>query len=82
MIADRDGQQVPPLRCASVGMTKFKSGLLDEGEEVGVARDAPLAVGAAAEGGESVAGVFDGFAAFDGGEVDFEEIPADGEVTV
>ena len=55
---------------------------LGGGEEVGVAPDAPLAVGAAAEDGEDVAGVFAGFAAFDGGEGDFEEVPADGQVAL
>ena len=54
--------------------------MLGGGEEVGVAPDAPLAVGAAAEGGEDVAGVLADFAAFDGGEGDFEEVPADGEI--
>ena len=79
MTADRDNS-----RSLDSGRddNNFRGESLDEGEEVGVARDAPLAVGAAAEGGEGVAGVFDGFAAFDGGEVDFEEIPADGEVAV
>src|SRR5271170_5814029 len=53
---------------------------LDEGEEIGVAPDAPLAVGTATESAERVAGMFAGFSAFDGGEGDLEEIPAEGEV--
>jgi hypothetical protein len=54
---------------------------LGGGKEVGVAPDAPLAVGATAEGGEDVAGVFADVAAFVGGEGDFEEVPADGEIS-
>ena len=49
-------------------------------EEVGVAPDAPLAVGAATERGEDIACVFADMAAFDWGDGDFEEVPAEGEI--
>jgi hypothetical protein len=52
--------------------------LLCGGEEVGVAPDAPLAVGAATERGEGVAGVFASLASGDRGKRYFEEVPADG----
>jgi hypothetical protein len=51
-------------------------------EKVGVAPDAPLAVGAATKRGEGVACMFDGFATLDGREIDFEEVPADGEIAI
>ena len=64
MCADPHKQQFPPVRCAPVGMTDyfnpvgmtdyfnhFRDGWLGGGEEVGVAPDAPPAVGAATERG-------------------------------
>src|ERR1700733_234638 len=54
--------------------------LLDEGEEVGVAPDAPLTVCSTTKRGEGVAGVFAGFASGNGSKRYFEEVPADGEI--
>src|SRR5260370_25880000 len=58
----------------------FRDRSLGGGEEVGVAPDAPLAVAATTQCGEDVACVLAGFATFDWGEGDFEEVPTDGEV--
>jgi hypothetical protein len=58
----------------------FRDGRLGGGEEVGVAPDAPLAVGAATERGEDVASVFAGFASGDGCKRYFEKVPAYGEI--
>src|SRR5258705_7404070 len=59
----------------------FRDRSLGGGEEIGVAPDAPLAVGAATERGEDVACVLADLAAFDWGEGYFEEVPADGDVS-
>ncbi len=56
--------------------------MLGGSEHVGVAPDAPLAVGSAAKDGEGVAGALDGLASCKGRDLDFEEIPADGKIAV
>ncbi len=51
-------------------------------DEVGVAPDAPSAVGSSAEDSEDVSRVFAGFASFDWREGDLEEVPANSKVAV